>query len=100
MKMQIALVLSFALFSAALGWTSREQVEVDPEKCVSSDPNVGTLKVGISTLPDSCVRATCRPGMIDLAGCGVGSVGKPCYMSGEDLSKPYPECCPRPVCPA
>lgn len=26
-------------------------------------------------------------------------VAPPCYLAEEDLTKPYPDCCPQPICP-
>ncbi|KAB0794968.1 hypothetical protein PPYR_11807 [Photinus pyralis] len=99
MKILTTFVCIFAFLSVALGWTSLEQVPVNSEYCESSDPSTGKVKIGESRPATGCVRITCSPGLIQFAGCGVASVSKPCYMGEEDLSKPYPDCCPQPVCP-
>jgi hypothetical protein len=36
--------------------------------------------------------------MVSYESCGAVDVGAPCYLS-EDLSLPYPDCCPQPMCP-
>ncbi|KAB0794969.1 hypothetical protein PPYR_11808 [Photinus pyralis] len=99
MKILITLVYISAVLSVALGWTSIEEVPVNSEYCESSDPSIGKVKIGVSQSATDCVRITCSPGTIDLAGCGVRSVSKPCYLGEKDLSKPYPDCCPKPICP-
>ncbi|KAF5284292.1 hypothetical protein FQA39_LY04585 [Lamprigera yunnana] len=66
--------------------------------CVSKDPSVGTLKYGTtSRLANRCVKAGCSPGLISLAGCGKVGVRPPCILGKVDLSKDYPDCCPRPI---
>ncbi|KAF5305240.1 hypothetical protein FQR65_LT07779 [Abscondita terminalis] len=84
-------------------WTSIEPLTYDPNnpgKCVSKDPVVGTMKVGeIKTVEGRCVRATCGSGQISYAGCGVISGPEGCKEGPEDLSKPYPDCCPKIICP-
>ena len=99
MKLVLIFVVFLGLACLSYGWTSIEDVEVDKKVCKSADPDVGTLQVGTVTLR-SCVRATCSPGRIDFAGCGVIGVEPPCYVGEIDPSKPYPDCCPKPVCPS
>ncbi|KAJ8915838.1 hypothetical protein NQ315_004651 [Exocentrus adspersus] len=43
-----------------------------------------------------CVEATCNAdGTIQFAGCG--AIGNSCGKTIEDLTKPYPDCCPIPA---
>ncbi|PZC84524.1 hypothetical protein B5X24_HaOG204554 [Helicoverpa armigera] len=42
-----------------------------------------------------CYRISCGGEYIDYASCGVVATNDPkCYITDEDLSKPYPDCCP------
>ncbi|KAF5305241.1 hypothetical protein FQR65_LT07780 [Abscondita terminalis] len=100
MKLVIFLICCFAV---VYGWTSLEEVSVDPNNpdvCVSKDSGVGTMKVGeTKTIKGQCVRAICGSGMISYAGCGTIAGPPGCKEGPEDLSKPYPACCPDIVCP-
>ncbi|XP_017772345.1 PREDICTED: uncharacterized protein LOC108559541 [Nicrophorus vespilloides] len=62
--------------------------------CVSKQWNL-TLKSGESKqVPKECAQLTCQSnGSIQYTSCGVAvnSKGERC---SEDLSKPYPDCCP------
>ncbi|CAD0245913.1 unnamed protein product [Spodoptera exigua] len=47
------------------------------------------------TAPDGCYRISCGTTMMSGASCGAVATGDPkCYVTEEDLSKPYPQCCP------
>ncbi|RVE46829.1 hypothetical protein evm_008537 [Chilo suppressalis] len=47
----------------------------------------------------SCVRIDCGRSMIYYASCGVAAVeGSDCYLTDENTSRPYPECCPQIKC--
>ncbi|KAK4875303.1 hypothetical protein RN001_011725 [Aquatica leii] len=76
---------------------------VDPdnsEVCVSSNPDVGIMKYNeTKLLKGKCVEATCSPGYIIYLGCGKVLVDSPCVLAPVDLSKPYPQCCPKTLCP-
>lgn len=42
-----------------------------------------------------CYRISCGGLMMDYASCGVVNTDDPhCHVTDEDVSKPYPECCP------
>ncbi|KAB0802174.1 hypothetical protein PPYR_04360 [Photinus pyralis] len=84
------------------GWTAREQVEMDPndpDVCVHE--TIGRFRVGESKSlhPKQCIRATCERGMVSKAGCGTVLTKPPCHVGSTDLSKPYPDCCPKVICP-
>ncbi|KAK4875305.1 hypothetical protein RN001_011727 [Aquatica leii] len=95
------LLLFVCYFAVAYGWTSLERVPIDPanpDLCVNE--KIGTMKDGeTKTLQGECVRASCSPGVISYAGCGVIGLREGCVLGPEDLSKPYPDCCPGEVCP-
>ncbi|KAJ8719775.1 hypothetical protein PYW08_011950 [Mythimna loreyi] len=46
-----------------------------------------------------CIRIHCRKTYIDYESCGLVSTDDPkCYITKEDLTKPYPACCPEFKC--
>ncbi|XP_028171216.1 uncharacterized protein LOC114360661 [Ostrinia furnacalis] len=46
-----------------------------------------------------CYRIECTAGMMYYASCGkVMTSDDTCYVTEEDLSKPYPDCCPHVKC--
>ncbi|KAK4875304.1 hypothetical protein RN001_011726 [Aquatica leii] len=98
--MKLVLLL-FCCFAVVYGWTALENIPLDPanpDVCVNS--RIGTMKVGeTKTVAGECIRASCSPGQIDYAGCGSVGVPKGCFLGVEDLSKPYPDCCPGIACP-
>ncbi|KAB0797068.1 hypothetical protein PPYR_08062 [Photinus pyralis] len=100
MQLVHLLLLISQLLLIVNGWTSRAHVPMDPNDptfCLSDDPLIGRLKLGESKSlhPHQCVRATCSPGMIQRAGCGVIGATPPDFIGEPDLSKPYPDCCPK-----
>ncbi|CAG9788306.1 unnamed protein product [Diatraea saccharalis] len=48
----------------------------------------------------SCLRIDCGRSMIYYASCGVAAVAgdTDCYLTEENLEKPYPDCCPQIKC--
>ncbi|KAK5644899.1 hypothetical protein RI129_006199 [Pyrocoelia pectoralis] len=100
MKSGFYLLVTLQLLLIVHGWTSMEYVTMDPSDptfCISDDPLVGRLKLGESKSlhPHRCVRATCHQGLIRKAGCGKLAATAPYVIGPEDLSQPYPMCCPK-----
>ncbi|CAH0400177.1 unnamed protein product [Chilo suppressalis] len=47
----------------------------------------------------NCVRISCGARQIDYATCGTAITTNPkCFVTKEDLTKPYPNCCPTVKC--
>ncbi|GLV43477.1 hypothetical protein CBL_04019 [Carabus blaptoides fortunei] len=48
----------------------------------------------------TCGRYRCNDlGYVEEEKCPLYKLREECHMSPEDRSKPYPQCCPQPVCP-
>ncbi|KAB0801799.1 hypothetical protein PPYR_03985 [Photinus pyralis] len=102
MKLLAILLFIFGICLMAHGWTSRAHVEMDPEDPeVCLYEKVGKFRVGesVSLHPNTCAEATCGHGIVTTHGCGVVDAKPPCIVRRENLSKPYPDCCPTINCP-
>ncbi|XP_063910412.1 uncharacterized protein LOC135127751 [Zophobas morio] len=63
------------------------------------EDHIGHVPPGKWTIPGRCVQVTCTPsGDMTFAGCPQTFADPHCFITGVDLSKPYPACCPRPAC--
>ncbi|GJQ87034.1 hypothetical protein Trydic_g12614 [Trypoxylus dichotomus] len=68
--------------------------------CKSSDDKLGLMKDGeVRKQYDrtSCTKADCGSGLITIYSC-IAVLGPPECRLVSDLSKPYPDCCPKIVC--
>ncbi|KAF5305239.1 hypothetical protein FQR65_LT07778 [Abscondita terminalis] len=102
MKLMVSLFL-FTILVTTFAWTSIEITPIDenePDVCVSKNVEVGKMHFGESKrLSNNCVKVECGRGKIVYAGCGSIEVDSACTIEPENLSLPYPDCCPRPICP-
>ncbi|XP_046677815.1 la1-like protein 13 [Homalodisca vitripennis] len=44
-------------------------------------------------------RSCSRTGELSMSGCPKYKLREGCYLTRGDLTKSYPDCCPKPVCP-
>ncbi|XP_031354643.1 uncharacterized protein LOC116179075 [Photinus pyralis] len=102
MKSLLVLLFISGTICFAHGWTETIPVDMDPDQ-----PNVcvyepaGKLRVGETKplLPTRCACAACSHQLITLVGCEAVAAAPPCVVQPEDLTKPYPLCCPLVSCP-
>ncbi|KAF2894383.1 hypothetical protein ILUMI_11796 [Ignelater luminosus] len=104
MKSPLTFIISALLLcNIAHGWTALEQTDNSkdhPGHCYSETKGVGAMELGEEkTQEGACVRVSCgQGGLIQYAGCGTVSGPEHCKVTDEDLSKPYPDCCPHIKC--
>ncbi|KAK9737393.1 Single domain von Willebrand factor type C [Popillia japonica] len=103
--LKYALAFSFCVITVYCGVALEMTTVTDKERaegyaCKSADPNVGLMKNGEvknNITLDSCMRATCKAGTIQLVSCGSVFRTEGCDLV-RNISLPYPLCCPRIVC--
>ncbi|XP_072376015.1 uncharacterized protein [Diabrotica undecimpunctata] len=69
--------------------------------CYTTLHDIGSMHYGEEKQQKGqCVRLICSDDRrIQQAGCGAALTEPPCTILPQDLSKPYPKCCPRVTCP-
>ncbi|KAL4715824.1 hypothetical protein ACJJTC_006403 [Scirpophaga incertulas] len=99
------IVLLFAFISFACAATIMEYLPPKPAELSHKqgcyvDAVKDVIPFGESVTPlGSCVRIDCSKRMIFYDTCGVVSTEDPdCYITEENLTKPYPDCCPDVKC--
>ncbi|XP_012288361.1 venom peptide Pc [Orussus abietinus] len=61
--------------------------------------NVGGKMVPPGVHIDKCIRYTCHEGgHLSAVPCALATCENLLGYTETDLSKPYPDCCPRPIC--
>ncbi|KAG6458992.1 uncharacterized protein LOC115449186 [Manduca sexta] len=92
----VALVVCTANAATWMGYLPEKPKELaHKEGCYIEEIN-DVVPFGTEVKPiGRCVRINCGNPMMHYASCGVvGTTSDNCYVTKEDLSKPYPECCP------
>ncbi|KAF2894384.1 hypothetical protein ILUMI_11797 [Ignelater luminosus] len=100
-------VLIFFIFGL-LFFVSNGQVLVEPSDnipdhpgyCYSEKEGVGAMERGeVKTQKGKCLEIEClEHGYIQYSGCHPVAIPGRCKYIPEDLSKPYPDCCPDVKC--
>ncbi|XP_028131240.1 uncharacterized protein LOC114326953 [Diabrotica virgifera virgifera] len=105
MKAYFVFLIVAVTFLHVEGWVAITPSDKGTEHlgdCYSSDKGIGSMKFGEKKQQEGhCVQLTCSSGTryIHEAGCGSVGAEPPCVVTSEDLSKPYPDCCPGISCP-
>ncbi|GJQ87036.1 hypothetical protein Trydic_g12616 [Trypoxylus dichotomus] len=80
--------------------TVTDQERAEGCSCKSIYDKLGLMKEGEIKKqydPNSCSQAKCGLGLVTVFSCGT-IMGPPECKLVSDLSKPYPDCCPKIVC--